>query len=571
MMSSAILMTMGAEQSGKPAAAHDVENFDGPTFAQTLDERMGLSPAVPGKDSKVATLSETSKERTELTTKILVDSPDLAAGAKAKVFAGQLTPAQIESKGTNLAKAAATYPALPAGTKIQKKTEEAEMQAEPVGDIEESQTETPAIAQGAQAASLQTEGAIALEQTKGNQIHLPQIQIPVSKQEASATSRMQEAAPEKKAATKTQRGDASQPVVTAKNGSVTVPSLADETKSTCGVGVQIVVQTANPIGTYTAAASAVPATPAATSNVALNVEDGKSGAGPDVPSLPVGSPSGVATAANDGSGSKSALHGAKTSVSDRETPPVFPESPAVAVKPDAKEERSQAAAANAGDSDTKTRTTGNPPVAMVHALASGGEPAVGSATTVIAGLTKPSGGEGNTSTAGWSNGLREQDGSGGVTVSAEPMPRTLSASPTVLEVGIPDGTHGWLKVRAEMADGGVVNASVSAASPASQEMLHRELPSLTAYLQSEKVAVNTVVVHPAASTGPESRGSSTGPESGASGQTPQGRNQGGEQRQSPVNAATEDASNYQDLRGVGEDGALPLTAHEGGGWLSVRA
>jgi hypothetical protein len=42
-----------------------------------------------------------------------------------------------------------------------------------------------------------------------------------------------------------------------------------------------------------------------------------------------------------------------------------------------------------------------------------------------------------------------------------------------------------------------------------------------------------------------------------------------------VNAATEateDVSRYQDLRGVGEDGTLPLTAYEGGGsWLSVRA
>jgi len=46
-----------------------------------------------------------------------------------------------------------------------------------------------------------------------------------------------------------------------------------------------------------------------------------------------------------------------------------------------------------------------------------------------------------------------------------------------------------------MTDGGVVNASVSAVSSAGQEMLHRELPALTAYLQEEKVAVNAVAVH----------------------------------------------------------------------------
>jgi hypothetical protein len=39
-----------------------------------------------------------------------------------------------------------------------------------------------------------------------------------------------------------------------------------------------------------------------------------------------------------------------------------------------------------------------------------------------------------------------------------------------------------------------------------------------------------------------------------------------------VNAATEDVSSHQGLRGVGEDGTLPLTVYEGGGsWLSVRA
>jgi hypothetical protein len=87
--------------------------------------------------------------------------------------------------------------------------------------------------------------------------------------------------------------------------------------------------------------------------------------------------------------------------------------------------------------------------------------------------------------------------------------------------------------------------------------------------------VNTVVVHPTASAGSESRGHSAGTESGASGQTPQKSNEGGEQRQSSVNAATkatENVSSYQDLQGVGEDETLPLTAYEGGGsWLSVRA
>jgi len=87
--------------------------------------------------------------------------------------------------------------------------------------------------------------------------------------------------------------------------------------------------------------------------------------------------------------------------------------------------------------------------------------------------------------------------------------------------------------------------------------------------------VNSVIVHPAAGTGTDSLGYSAGTGGGASGQTPQGSNEGGGQRQSSVNAATEateDVSSYQELRGVGEDGTLPLTVYEGGGsWLSVRA
>ncbi|WP_433983147.1 hypothetical protein RBB78_16320 [Tunturiibacter empetritectus] len=486
MMSTAILMAMGAEQSGKQPAAHDVENSDGPTFAQTLDARVEISPAILGKDlgrdSTVVTLPEAPIGKTEPTTKNLVDAPDLAAGVKAKMFAGQLTSAQVESKDINVAKTAPLHPAIVAAPKVQKKEEEAEAQvAEPVVGTEENQTETPAAAQVAPATSLQTYGTIPLEQqAEGNQIQVPQVQTPVSPREALATGRTLEVAPEKKTATKTQAGDASQPVVTAKNGAVTVSPIADETKLTHGVGARVVVQIPNPIPVHAAvasalpvaiatpAASAAPAMPAATSNVALNVEGGKSGVGSGAASLSGGTSSGVAPAAADALGSsKNAAHGTKTSVSDRETT-TAPGDPAATGKPDAKEERSQTTAANAsGDTDTKVRTTGDAPAAAVHAVVSGGEVTSGSAATTLAGLTKLSGGEGSTSTAGSSNGLREQDSSGGVSRSMEPMPRTLSATPTALEVGIPDGTHGWLKVRAEMADGGVVNASVSAASPAS--------------------------------------------------------------------------------------------------------
>jgi hypothetical protein len=146
-------------------------------------------------------------------------------------------------------------------------------------------------------------------------------------------------------------------------------------------------------------------------------------------------------------------------------------------------------------------------------------------------------------------------------------PRMLTATPTALEVGIQNGTHGWLKVRAEMADGGLVNASVSAASSSGQEMLRRELPALTAYLQQEKVAVNTVVVHTTAAAG-----SSTGMDSRGDQQTPQKSNEGGKQGQDVgqvVADRTDEATGYEE---VGEDGLSPhATYAAGGSWLSVRA
>jgi hypothetical protein len=278
----------------------------------------------------------------------------------------------------------------------------------------------------------------------------------------------------------------------------------------------------------------------------------------------------------DGSSHKNLVQSTKTPASIIETTPAASADPTGTAKVDVRAERSSAVAGNsAGDGDGKGRTAGESLVASIHSVVSGSDLTSAAVPSGVTGLVKLPNGESGAQPSGLTTGLREQDGSGAVARSLEPMPRTLSATPTALEVGIPDGTHGWLKVRAEMTDGGVVNASVSAASSASQEMLHRELPSLTAYLQTEKVAVNSVVVHPTAGTGNDSRGYSAGTESGASGQTPQGSNEGGEQRQISVNAAaeaTEDVSSYQELRGVGEDGTLPPTVYEGGGsWLSVRA
>jgi hypothetical protein len=229
-----------------------------------------------------------------------------------------------------------------------------------------------------------------------------------------------------------------------------------------------------------------------------------------------------------------------------------------------------------GDSDGRTESTSGFATTVAHAMA--GNAAVasdivtpGNGTRDASVMTLVSAETGGHMT-GLPVGFREQDSSGRVGVSLDRTPQMLTATPTALEVGIQNGTHGWLKVRAEMTDTGAVNASVSAASTSGQEMLHRELPSLTAYLQSEKVAVNAVVVH---ATAVESRGSAADMDSGSGGQTQYRGDDGGGDHKRGADMAlngTNEAASYESLNVVDDNGALPLATYESGGsWLSIRA
>ena len=155
-------------------------------------------------------------------------------------------------------------------------------------------------------------------------------------------------------------------------------------------------------------------------------------------------------------------------------------------------------------------------------------------------------------------------------------PRTLAATPTTLEVGIVNGTHGWLKIRAEMTGGGTVNASLSAATSAGQEMLHRELPSLTAYLQEERVGVNAIALH-TTTTDTGSREFSGGMDgSTARGQAQQNDSQRGDGRQDmAVSDRADEVAFYEGSSGINVGGwlapAIYATGGTGGGWLSVHA
>ena len=104
-------------------------------------------------------------------------------------------------------------------------------------------------------------------------------------------------------------------------------------------------------------------------------------------------------------------------------------------------------------------------------------------------------------------------------------------------------------------------------------MLHRELPSLTAYLQQERVAVNSVVIHAPASSG-TGASSGSGMGSGNGGQ-PQQRGDGGSANRSPGTALS---PNYVDDLGSSSvntadaNAALLVSPFAvGGSWLSVRA
>ena len=164
-----------------------------------------------------------------------------------------------------------------------------------------------------------------------------------------------------------------------------------------------------------------------------------------------------------------------------------------------------------------------------------------------------------------------QDGRSQSAASVNEGHQTLEATPTSLEVGVANGTQGWLKIRAEMTDGGVVNASVSATTSAGQEMLHRELPSLTAYLQQEQIGVGSVVLHTSATAG--SQEFAEGMERDARREQMQQRGgQEGESQQDASGTIFSDSGEAYvqgGLSGIAE--VTTNSIYVGGSWLSVRA
>jgi hypothetical protein len=141
--------------------------------------------------------------------------------------------------------------------------------------------------------------------------------------------------------------------------------------------------------------------------------------------------------------------------------------------------------------------------------------------------------------------------------------RTIVATPSTLEVGIANGSHGWLKIRAELTDAGTVTAALSSTTSAGAQTLHRDLPALSSFLDREQVSVTSLVVHQADSSG--FFAGADGGDGRAGGQQPQQGDAGKRDR---------DASLDVEVAGV-LDGLLEVQSGDGlsagGGWLSVRA
>jgi hypothetical protein len=568
MMSAAISMIAGVEQTKVRPLSGDLSSGQGDledfSFAKSFNERVEVATSSQGKNAADDLAIALPRLKGTTFTKKLEGVAERSSGVKEESITAQEIPVHSELKGAVADKIIQPQATTVAGsqektTEDDAGTREVELPAQVKGtaaDVSTIPYVTPAP--GVADESLGPHVGIA----DGDRPLVPLVlsgDSPVIQGDSSVVQKGTEAAEKvmagvsSKKTAKTQESSATQKTVQKTVGKI-VDAIAVEPKPVIGVLTE----------------SAIPVVGQVAPTVALQDEISKATAAFSDAVSSVTKPStGISPIAVDGQVHKEIASGAKASVTDTAMMVIAGSDPVASPKTDMSQEKMPAVAIPRGnDGENKPQTARESGTALLHSV--GIVPtAVVSGNTPELAATKLPVGDAGAHTAGLSAGSREQDGAGVGAQSMDGAPRTLASTPTSLEVGIQNGTHGWLKVRAEMTDGGVVNASVSAASPAGQEMLHRELPALTAYLQEEKVAVNSVIVH----AGTDAR-SSSGTD-GAGGQTPQ-RSNGGEEQHQNLKKATVNGSGetttYRSLHGVDEDGSLPLAAYaSGGSWLSVRA
>jgi len=552
-------MEVGADQGSVRPAIADRGVLDGISFAQSFDEGVGGAAEMLGNRpaGQVSTELQSLKDEpppVKITNEALAVLPEL----KGKTVATGERPEYGAARGTDSRKT--VPPQTVAVLGAQPKTIAGGLDtkdAQSLSDVECVTEDSSFIPQDVKGPSLKNDGFLRQVTIEGQSLAPSSDKIVVQKRNTRMGKTLESVPAEKNA--KSQPGKiATTPHLVAIAPTPTLTTMAQGSDLRMGHPIEAVTTSA-------VVASAPPrGKPNSTSDGGLG--DGVSAAGK---SLLVGT-----TVMRDSLVQKNAS-GEKLPGDDTEATPSVVVDQAGSPKPGVGVEKLLSAATPAmDDNGVRTESTSGLSITVAHAM---------TGTTVVASnivtrenspsdanLIKLATGETGGRATGLPVGFREEDISGAVSGSID-RPQMLTGTPTALEVGIQSGTHGWLKVRAEMTETGVVNASVSASSTTGQEMLHRELPALTAYLQSEKVAVNAVTVHATA----ESRGGSTGMDGGNGGQTLQGGNEEGRRRQGVPETAlngADEAVTYESLNATDDNVALPLATYVGGGsWLSIRA
>ncbi len=145
----------------------------------------------------------------------------------------------------------------------------------------------------------------------------------------------------------------------------------------------------------------------------------------------------------------------------------------------------------------------------------------------------------------------------------------IRVADNAIEIGVSHGTHGWLRVRAEM-EGETLVTSLSSPVPEIREMLHREMPSMTAYLQEEKVNVGSLVVREM-----QTADNRLGHDGGMQGQQTSPQDQPKNQTASTRSdrSGDYDSAGFVSLPWIGESSDsyfVPAQFSGNGGWLSVH-
>jgi hypothetical protein len=559
MMSTAILMAAGSEQTKVPVldclSSHQ-GGLEGISFAKSFDEGIGISTLLQGKSTvdDAATALQNAKNATS------VKKPDevaeIVGGAGGKEITGRKIAAHSESKSVVAGKniqvpARGVKEPQSEATASDFKMETVESSAPVQVAVDELSSSSPAS--GTLATGTRDENLPHPDIPDGSQSTIPNAGRPVIHEATGVGEKV--------------KVDASGKKITNAQESAATPKTVQ--KSTGKIGNATAVG-ARPIGEKLVEST----TPAVMQEVRRQVEISRptEGFGKAVSEVTRFS-TGVSSVAVDGQVRKQDASGAKASVTDVEPPVTAGGDLVASAKTVVIPEKMAAVAPIGRESQSKPQAETESGATLFHSMGTTATVVVSGDPPVELSTTRPSGGDTGLHQTGLPAESKGQDETVAVAPSMDGAPQMLTATPTSLEIGVQNGTHGWLRVRAEMTEGGVVNASVSAGSLAGQEMLHRELPALTAYLQEEKVAVNAVIVHAPAVSGSDPRSSSAADSAG--GQTPQRSNQGEEQHQSLRKSAlngSDGATTYRSLTGVDEDGSLPLAAYAGGGsWLSVRA